>query len=213
MRKRFYHFRVCSCSPTEGVVYMESNMLRDIVNREIHPIRCASTCGRKASKGLVLGDLCAEAHHPQWALKVWMFVMEQIHWKDYEDWCNVWFNTKYVSFHDVISDGICEIIGKRIDRLNIRYGWAQPEGRNCWEYYAGDGFYDSFCYEKFDNDWDRLREKYITIRSEAMAAQQTERILRDGQGELPPQAQDFFYYWEDFDPTEQDMYFKIDDWD
>jgi hypothetical protein len=30
---------------------------------------------------------------------------------------------------------------------------------------------------------------------------------------LPPQAQDFFYYWEDFDPTEQDLYFKIDDWD
>ena len=213
MRKRFRHVRVCNCSPTQGVTYLDARLLRDIVNRTIHPIRCASTCGQKALKGLYLGDLCAEAHHPGWALTVWLFVISEIHRKDYEDWVNVEFNPRYVSFRDVISDGLCEILGKRIDDLNRRYGLDQPAGRNCWAYWAGDGWYNSFSYEKFDNEWERIREEYLQMRNEAVARQATERLFREGQGELPPCAQDFYDYWEDFDPTVQDLYFKIDDWD
>lgn len=213
MRKRFHHFRVCSCSPTDGVVFMDTQMLRDIVNREIHPIRCASTCGRKAQKGLVLGDLCAEAHHPLWAIRIWGFVIEQIHDKDYDDWVDVWFNTRYVRLQDVISNGLCEILGRRIDDVERRLGLAQPEGRDCYEYWAGDFWYDSFSYEKYDYDWDAQRDHFLQMRDEAMARQATDRLFREGQGELPPCAQDFFYYWEDFDPTAQDLYYKIDDWD
>ena len=194
-------------------MYLDAKMLKDIVNREIHPIRCASTCGRKAQKGLLLGDLCAEAHHPAWALKIWMFVLGEIHTKDYDDWVGVWFNTKYVSLGDVISNGICEIIGRRIDDLERRYGISEPKGRDSWEYWAGDGWYDSFFYEKYDSDWDSLRDYYLQLRTDAIARQETERVFREGQGELPPQAQDFFYYWTDFNPTEQDLNFQIDDWD
>ena len=194
-------------------MYLDAKLLKDIVNRQIHPIRCASTCGRKAQKGLLLGDLCAEAHHPAWALKIWRFVLSEIHAKDYDDWIDVWFNTKYVRLRDVISDGICEIIGRRIDDLERRYGISEPQGRNCWEYWAGDGWYDSFSYEKYDSDWDYWRDYYLQLRTEAIARQKTERVFREGQGELPPQAQDFFYYWTDYNPTDQDLNFQIDDWD
>ena len=213
MRKRFYHERVCSCSPTKGVVYLESRLLRDLVNRSIHPMRCAASCGWKAMRALTLGDLCAESGHPLWALKVWYFAIELIHDKDYEDWVTVWFNTDYVSFRDVISDGLCEILGKRVDDLNRRYGLEQPEGRNSWEYWAGDGWYDSFSYEKFDNDRDYWRDYFLQMRDEAIARQATERTFRDGQDDLPPEAQDFFHYWEDYDPLEENLYFRIDDWD
>ena len=105
MRKRLKHFHVCSCSPERGVTYLDARLLKDIVNRGIHPIRCASTCGHKALRGLLLGDLCAETNHLGWALRIWKFTLKQIHEKDYDDWIDVhWFNTKYVSFQDVISN-------------------------------------------------------------------------------------------------------------
>lgn len=192
---------------------MNAETLRGIVNREIHPIRCASSCGRKAQKGLTLGDLCVEAHHPRWALKIWQLVIEAIHDKDYEDWIGVWFNPEYVSLSDVISDGICEIIGRRVDDLNRRCGWYDAHDTDSCEYWAGDGWYDSFNCDKYDYDWLEQRQRWIALRSTAINEQATARIFREGQGELPPQAQDFFHYWADFDPTKQDLNFKIDDWD
>ena len=84
MRKRFHHCCLCSCSPEKGVEFMDVKILRDIVNRGVHAISCASTCAHKAHRGILLGDLCAEAHHPLWALKIWKFTLRQIHIKDYD---------------------------------------------------------------------------------------------------------------------------------
>ena len=213
MRKRFHHFRVCSCSPEKGVTYLDTKLLMDIVNRAIRCIRCASTSRHKAHRGLLLGNLCAEARHPYWAVKIWKFTIEQIHDKDYEEWFDVTFNPEYVSLRDVIANGLCEIIGRRIDEVERRYGWSNPHGRDCWDYRAGDGWYDGFRCEKYDYEWEPIREYYIQLRNEVMERQQTERIFREGQGDLPPQSQDFFNYWNDYDPTTEDLYFKIDDWD
>ena len=214
VRKRFYHQRVCSSSPDKGVTYLDARMLKNIVNRGIHPIRCASTCARKAQKGLLLGDLCAEAHHPMWALKIWFFVLDQIHNKDYDDWLYEWFNDKYVRLQDVISDGICEIIGRRIDEVERSIGLSNAQGRDSWEYQAGDGWYDYLYYEKYDYDWDSERDNYMDLRDEAVERQQTERLFYEAQGDLPPQAQNFFDYWSDYSPmAQEDYYFKVDDWD
>ena len=213
MRKRITNW-VCGCTPNGAVTHLEARILRDIVNHEIHPIRCASTCGRKAQKGLIIGDLCAEAHHSMWALKIWKFVLSQIHSKDYDDWIGVWFNTDYVRLKDVISDGICEVIGRRIDDVERQMGLSDAHGRDSWEYRAGDGWYDSFFCEKYESDWDEWRDFYTNLRDEAVERQQTERIFLEAQSMLPPQAQDFFDYWSDYDATTQeDVYFKIDDWD
>lgn len=35
---------------------------------------------------------------------------------------------------------------------------------------------------------------------------------KEGMVFLTAKGQDFFYYWEDYDPTLQDLYFVIDDW-
>ncbi|MBR6446779.1 MAG: hypothetical protein IKS94_10265 [Prevotella sp.] len=93
MRKRFYDERVCSCSPTQGVLYLDARLMRDIVNREIHPIRCASTCGNKAKRSLVVGDLCAEAGHPRWALKVWKLAR-------WENYCTDCYDSLYAEKFD-----------------------------------------------------------------------------------------------------------------
>lgn len=205
---------MCQCTPNGIMTHLEARLLKDLVNREIRPIRCASTCARKAQKGLYLGNLCAEAHHPMWALKIWKFTLSQIHSKDYDDWIDVCFNTKYVRLRDVISDGICEIIGSRIDVVERSMGLSDARGRDSWEYWAGDGWYNSFFYEKYDSDWDSVRDTYIEMRNEAIELQHLNRFFHEVQGEVPVMAQNFFDYWNDYDPaTQEDFYFKIDDWD
>lgn len=185
--KRRIPYRVCRCMPNGAVTHLDARLLKDLVNREIHPIRCASTCSRKAQKGLMIGKLCSEAHHPMWALKIWKFTLSQIHWKDYDDWIDVWFNTKYVRLRDVISDGICEIIGRHIDDVERDIGLSDAQGRDSWEYWAGDGWYDSFFYEKYDSDWESTRNYYIEVRNNAVERQNSERFFHEIQGELPPQ--------------------------
>ena len=214
MRKRFYHCCVCSCSPEKGVMFLDVKILKDIVNHGIHSIRCASTCAYKAHWGILLGDLCAEAHHPLWALKIWRFTLKQIHDKDYDDWIDVWFNTKYVRLQDVISEGICEIIGRRIDNVERSVGLSDAHGRDSWEFRAGEGWYNDFRYEKYEFDWEELREEWIKERDEAIERKERERIFQEGQNELVPQPQDFFDYWSDYNPTvHEDLLSKIDDWD
>ena len=179
MRKRIPNNRVCRCMSNGTVTHLETRLLKDLVNREIHPIRCASTCARKAQKGLMIGMLCSEAHHPMWALKIWKFTLSQIHWKDYDDWIDVWFNTKYVRLKDVISDGICEIIGRHIDDVERDIGLSDAHGRDSWEYWAGDGWYDSFFYEKYDSDWESTRNYYIEMRNNAVERQNSERFFHE----------------------------------
>lgn len=214
MRRRFKDVRVCCCTPDKGVMYLNAKMLQSIVDVSIHPMRCASTTGRMAQKGLLIGDLCMEARHPLWALKVWRLTLSLIHAKDYDDWCDVWFNTKYVRLGDVIADGWCEVIGRRIDEAERRLGLSDAKGRESWEYRAGDGWYDSLYYEKYDACWDDWRDDYVTMRNEAVERQQRERLWYEALGWQPPQAQDFFCYWGDYDPAgEEDYNFMVDDWD
>lgn len=215
MKKRLYHCPVCSCSPDKGVFYLESHLLKAVVNQGIHPIRCASTCGHKVRRGLLLGNLCAEAHHPHWALRIWKFTIGQIHDKDYDDWIDVrYFNTRYVCFRDVISDGWCEIIGRRMDDVERQLGISDAHGRNSWEYRAGDGWYNDFFCEKFecDHDWEEERDSYLQFRNSALEEQHLECLFRDAQGNHTS-PEDFFDYWNDYDPANVDLHFKIDDWD
>ena len=214
MRKRFYHSRVCSCSPEKGIMYLETKLLNSMVNHGIHSIRCAGNCGHMALRGILLGDLCVEAHHPFWALKIWKFTLRQIHSKDYNDWIDVWFNTKYVRLQDVISDGNCEIIGRRIDDVERCLGLSDAKGRDSWEYRAGDGWYNDFFYEKYDANWEEVRKEYLEMRNEALERQEREQLFCDVQNESTPQPQDFFDYWNNYTPVlQEDLHFKIDDCD
>ena len=196
-----------------GVMYLEAKMLNDIVNKGIRVVSAASVCARKAQKGLLLGDLCAEAGHLMWALKVWKFTLRQIHMKDYNDWIDVHFRPEYVRLRDVISDGVCEILGRRIDDVERRVGLSNARGRDSWAYRAGDGWYDSLWYEMYDCDWEDTREYFIAMFDELRDRQQREQLLLDAQNDYAPQPQDFFDYWNDYKPVlEEDLSGEIDDW-
>lgn len=193
---------------------MEARMLRDIVNRGVRPIRCASTCAHKAQRGITLGDLCAEAGHLMWALKVWKYTLNLIHMKDYNDWINVYFRTEWVRLSDVISNGICEIIGRRIDEAERRLGLSDAHGRNSWEFKAGDGWYEWFWYEMYDYDWEDTRDGIKAMFDEILDRQQCGQLFSEAQNEYAPQPQDFFDYWNDYNPVlQEDLGEKIDDWD
>ena len=96
---------------------------------------------------------------------------------------------------DVISEGICEVIGRRIDEVERRVGLSNPQGRDSWEYKAGEGWYNYLRFEKYDYSWEELQEDFVKMLSEAEAEQETERIFLEGQNEHAPQPQNFFSYW------------------
>ena len=70
---------------------MHPKHCKHIVNRAIHPIRCAASCKQKFQRGMYIGDLCAETGHFFWALKVWSFTARLIKNKDDDDWLYVRF--------------------------------------------------------------------------------------------------------------------------
>ena len=195
-------------------MYLEARMLKDMVGRGIRVIQSAQACPRKAQKGILLGDLCAEAGHLMWALKVWKFTLKQIHMKDYNDWIDVHFRTEYVRLGDVISNGACEIIGRRIDDVERRVRLSDAHGRDSWEYRAGDGWYDMMWYEMYDYEWEDTRDYFIEMFREMYDTQQREQFFLEAQNEYAPQPQDFFDYWNDYNPVlQEDLNIKVDDWD
>jgi hypothetical protein len=212
MRKRSI-YRVCRCTPNGRIEQLETRLLVQMVNHDVHAIRCARYGGQKALVALRIGRLLEETGHDWWAVRLWLFAIGEIHAKDYDDWIDVWFNDKYVSFHEVISDGSCAVLGRCVDEVERRHGWSLPQGMDSWEYRAGDGWYDSFRFEKFDCDWHYWRQHYLDMRDAAIDWQQAAQLFRDGQGDLPPQAQDFFLYWTEDEEAAHDVYFKVDDWD
>jgi len=214
VRKHFSNDWVCRSTPDRGVVHLEARLLRNIVEKGVRIIRSASSCACKAQKAITLGDLCTEAGHPMWAMKVWKFTLGEIHEKDWNDWIDVTFRPEYVRLGDVISDGNCEVIGRRIDDVERRLGLSDARGRDSWEYRAGDGWYDMLRFEKYDYDWPSEREDFIRERDEAIEAWQREQLFREAQTEHAAQPQDFFSYWNgrgEFSPA--DLRGKIDDWD
>ena len=113
MRKR-YSYRVCRCTPNEGVVQLETRLLRHIVNYRIRSIRCAQNSRMKYHFGLHLGQLCATSGHPWWAIKVWQFTLRLMCWKDYDEWIYVPVNPDYVRIDSVLSEPESMDLGRRI---------------------------------------------------------------------------------------------------
>ena len=196
MRKRF-HQRVCSCSPKKGMEYLESRMLNRFVNHGVHTIRCAAS-PHKFHRGLLLGDLCAEGHHLMWAIKVWKLTLNEIHRRDWDDFIDVNFDTKYVRLDDVISEGSCEVLGRRIDEAERKLGLSNPR-YGSWEHRAGVGEYDWLRLWKYDYSLQELEEEEHTVLAEARSREETRRIFGEGLSESTPQPVDAFDYWHEDD--------------
>jgi hypothetical protein len=144
--------------PNGVVPQMEARLLRELVNREIHPIRCAASCKQKFMKGSRIGDLCAESGHLWWAMKVWRFTADLIEAKDYMDWRYVWFDNNRVRLRDVISETECELLARRCSDLwqtlgHPEYAWWDEEVETQAAQRFGTYYYYLFA-EKFDGYYD-----------------------------------------------------------
>ena len=201
MRRRI-PYRVCRCMPNGVLTHLEARMLRTIVNREIHPIRCAASCKRKFQKGMYIGDLCAETGHFLWALKVWSFTASQIENKDNDDWLYVWFNPKWVELTDVISETEYELLKKRCGHLYQALGfpedywWSEHQ-----EHIASRSFGTSYHYlfgENYDSNYypDQIQAEWEEEMKKCQSTQETETLFAEAMGEDMAQcSQDFFAYW------------------
>ena len=187
MRKKI-PYRVCRCMPNGVVTHLEARLLRDIVNRAIHPIRCAESCKWKYMRGSRIGDLCAETGHFLWALKVWGFTASLIENKDIDDWIDVWFDNKRVSLTDVISETEYELLIRHCCDLYQalgypeEYWWSESQER-----LASETFGTSYHYlfgEKYDSNWypDQLQMEWDELLDEYDRDQETATIFREGQG-------------------------------
>jgi hypothetical protein len=188
--------------PNGVVTHLEARTLRAMVNREIHPIRCAESCKRKFQKGSRIGDLCAETGHFWWAMKVWKLTKRLIADKDWDDWRYVSFDNDRVRLRDVISETECELLAKRRSDLWRALGcpeqaWWTAE----WDRVAGDTFgsyYTDLWLDKFDYDPVSWTEEYESAMRENKEDLETEALFKEGQEEYQPLcAQDFFEYWGD----------------
>ena len=177
MRKRF-HDRVCRCTPKGCMVYINARLLHDLVNAEIHALRCAEKSSRKGALALRLGDLCADARHPWWAIKVWQLGCRLVESQDYDDWIGVWFNTDWVRLSHVVSEGLCLMLGRRIDDQ-----WRALSHPEMADYEAAvQCSYDWLWYEKYDYWRSDIDAEWDSILSAYESQQQTEAIFNDGLG-------------------------------
>jgi len=201
MRKRI-PYRVCRCLPNGVMCHLEARLLKELVNREIHPIRCAASCRRKFQKGMYIGDLCAETGHFWWARKIWLFTAGLIEDKDYEEWRYVWFDNNRVRLRDVISEAECELLYRRCSQLwralgFPEYDWWDKRVEYLTSIYFGTTYYDLYV-DKFSSYYDEAIGEWEERMKVAEAEQETQLIFCDGQGDnLPPCSQDFTEYWHD----------------
>ena len=193
MRRRI-PYRVCSCMPNGVVTHLEARLLKEIVNREIHPIRCAESCKRKFQKGSRIGDLCAETGHFWWAMRVWKLTGQLIASKDYDDWIDVWFNTERVRLSHVVSEAECELLAHR--RSNLWRPLGIPEESWWSERDSSELSYRELLYEKYDFDPFQFDVEWDEFMKSNRKELETESIFREGQVDnLPLCSQDFFEYW------------------
>lgn len=186
MRKRI-SYRVCNCLPNGVVTHLEARLLKELVNREIHPIRCAASCKRKFQKGMYIGDLCAETGHFAWALKVWSYTANLIENKDFDDWIYVWFDNERVRLTDVISETEYELLIRRCGDLYKALGfpedfwWSEDKERiasetfgSSYHYLFGEKYDSNWYPDEFQMEWDAEMDAYIREQETAM-------IFQDGQ--------------------------------
>jgi len=202
MMRRRIPYRVCRCMPNGVVTHLEARLLKELVNSEIHPIRCAESCKRKYQKGMRIGDLCAETGHFQWAMKVWKLTERLIESKDWDDWRYVRFNTDRVRLSDVVSEAECELLSRRRSDLWRALGhpeeaWWDRQAEHLASITYGT-YYDYLWIEKYDYDPGQFTTEYEEELNGYKSIKESEDIFREGQVDyLPLCAQELTAYWHD----------------
>lgn len=169
---------MCRCTSDGCMKHLEARLLRELVNREIHPIRCAESCRRKAQIAIRLGDLCAEAGYRWWAFKVWRLGMHLVASKDYDDWIAVYLNPERVRLSWVLSEDLCQLLGSKIDSLWRSMGHPEMAFHEQWV----TAEYDWLYLEKFDYYRQEMDDYWYEVLEDYEEQKETETIFRDGLG-------------------------------
>lgn len=153
MRKH-YPYRVCSCTPTMGIVQIEARLLATMVNREMRRIKCMYDLRRKAHRAMNLGDICFHSWHPLWAIKVYKWTSIQIQNRDYDEW----FYVKWKNPCDILENETAQMeareLGRRADDV---WRWLGHPEMCGWEISAKAN-YDFMYIEKYNADLDDFEE-------------------------------------------------------
>ena len=188
MRRRI-PYRVCSCMPNGIVNHLEARLLKDLVNREIHPIRCAESCKQKFMKGSRIGDLYAETGHFWWALKIWRLTSKLIENKDYDDWIDVHFNKEWYDLQDVISETEYELLLKRCGDLYQALGfpedfwWSERDEHYAQRYFGRNAYYWLFAEKNYGYYFFDDPEEFEDEMKELQNNLETEALFREGQND------------------------------
>ena len=180
MRKRFVGSRVCRCTPSGGMVYMEARYLSKLVDREIHPICCAKSAGWKALRAITIGDLCAEAKHYIWAIKIWSFAISRMASLEYEEYGDEWFDSTYVRLRDVIANAAYDQLDYRIGNAYRALGASELVS----DVSFSEAWYNSLLYEMYDFDRASEHAAFNKIVAEGEAWMVTEALFKEGLGDF-----------------------------
>ena len=182
---------VCRCMPEQGVKHLEVKVLRQLLNREIHPIRCAWSLRRKAQKARILGDLCAGANHPEMAIKIWVTVEEMIineddRWLDEERV----FDIRLYTLDSLMAEEEALDLGRQADELYRKLGHPEWAG---YEDYARAHYYWTKYYRKQDcYDWLKENRAYL---SSALERKNAEDTFNEGLPDWQPESTKDFFAW------------------
>lgn len=192
---------VCRCTPEQGVTHLDVRLLRQLLNREIHPIRCAHNLRRKAQKARILGELCVGANHPALAIKIWAFTENLI--VNYDDqWLdnNWYYNPQWNTLDNLMAEEEAKDLGRRIDEQYRKMGHPDEGG---YEDYAIAHYFWTKYYRKPEY-YDFLKE-YRVYLEEVRQRQATESLFNEGQTEWQPACSQYFFTWFGEDEEEENL--------
>jgi len=199
---------VCRCTPDKGVIHLETHLLIDLLNREIHPIRCAWSLRRKAQKARILGDLCASSNHPKMAIRMWAFVEEIIINKD-DKWADdhEYVDIRWYTLDSLMAELEAKDLGRRIDQLYKRL--YREDGD--FEDYANAHYYWTKYYHKpeYYDFLKELRKELEEIREQKTS----DSIFEEGQPDWHPICSRYFFTWFGEEEEEEDLDFEINEID
>jgi len=181
MRKR-KKCPVCRCTPVQGITHINVRLLLQLLNREVHPIKCAWNNRRKAQKAQILGDLCVNSNHPELAIKIWAFVENLLIIQDYRWFKSHWaYNPEWMNLSSLMAEPEALELGRRIDQLYLKMKHPEYVG---YEDYAKNHFYWTKYYSKPDYyDWLKETKCYMEEIRKQKAA---ENMFNDGNTDYNP---------------------------
>lgn len=153
MRKRI-QYRVCSCTPANGIVQIESRLLVTMVNREMRRIKCMQDLRRKAHRAMNLGDVCFHSWHPWWAIKVYLWTSRHIGNRDWDEWLHAEWSDSWYWIEDMTAEMEARELGRHADDVWRWLGHSEM----AWMENAARADYQMLFMVKYNADGDCFDE-------------------------------------------------------